>query len=293
MNRRWILTLVAALGLSVPAWAQEQQPNPQIPRDLHGIWFDPGDDGWAAAMFDHDDAMSSVVLTYDDAGVPAWFTAPRLECYRDLPPWVVDYCFGPLYRVTGTWFGASSFRASDVTVKQVGVWDGSFRYPLFGGTGPDQRRVLYLTYSVDGEEKLGNGQKPMRVQQIDPRGNYEWVDARYSGLWGVPSERGWGAGIFVQNDNLYATLFVHGPDRQPRWYVIVAEASPYDDRPDRIFEGEVYETRGFAKGTYRRAGSQSVRKVGTASLHFDAEPFKNATLDYSIDGVEVSKTISR
>jgi hypothetical protein len=63
--------------------------------------------------------------------------------------------------------------------------------------------------------------------------------------------------------------------------------------PDFTFVGDVYETTGFAVGELARQGSKSVRRVGSASIHFDAVPVVNATLRYSIDGIEVSKTITR
>ena len=296
MYKRWLAAALTVLGASIPnAWAEDDSPffNPELPRDLHGIWFDQGDDGWAAAMFDHRTAMSSVIMTYDVTGRNVWYTAPFLDCHRQMSPWINDRCDGPLYKVTGTPVG-SSWRPADVTVRQVGDWSGSFLYPLFGGTGPDQERTLYLSYTVDSADKRGSGQKPMRAQVIDGKDPLRWLDGRYSGLWSTLGENGWGVGINVQNKELYATLFVHGPDKQPRWYVIIAkDANPFVVVPDLTFVGDVYETTGFAVGELARQGSKSVRRVGSATIHFDAEPVVNATLRYSIDGVEVSKNITR
>jgi hypothetical protein len=290
MDKRWLVTLIVALGVSAPSvWAQEQ--NPELPRDVHGLWWDPADPGWATAMFDHPSAMSSALLIYDHEGTSTWLFAPRLACYRDQPPWINFLCDGPMYRVTGPWFG-STFRASEVEVEEVGVWSGSFQAPLFGGVGPDLRRSLFLANSIRGVIDREHGQNPMEIQRIDPNASFLWQDGRYSGLWGDPDESGWGIGIFVQNNALYATLLVHGRDRQPRWYVVVANASPYDLSPDRTFEGAVFETRGYPSDM-RLAGLSHVRQVGLASLHFGAEPGDPASLSYSIDGVQVSMTIVR
>jgi hypothetical protein len=292
MKMHRLLTLAAVLGASVPsAWAQALV-QPEIPRDLHGLWWQPADPGWATAIFDHETAMSSTLMLYDHEGKPTWYTAPRLSCYRDAPPWTHTYCDGPMYRVMGSWFG-STFRSSEVTVRQVGEWNGSFLTPLFGGVGPNLERPLYLTYSIDGLTAISEGHKPLEVQPADPKGgDFLWQDGRYSGLWSTPGENGWGVGVFVQNRSLYATLFVHGTDRQPRWYPIVAKMGEFDERLDPVFQGDVYETRGqrFATG---RSGSDSVRRVGGASLHFSETPGEPATLSYTIDGVQVNKTIVR
>ena len=288
MNKRWIFTLLAMFGACVQgAWAQ----NPELPRDLHGLWWQPTDPGWATAVFDHPSAMSSALLTYDWDGKPTWLVAPRLACHRDTPPWLNVECDGAMYKVTAPWFG-ESFRTQEVRVREVGEWRGNFRVPLFGGTGPDLRRILYLSYTIEGVTTIGQGDRPMRIQAIDPSGDFNWLDGRYSGLWGHPDESGWGVGIFVQNNDLYATLFVHGPDREPRWYVVSAKASDYDDRPDRIFEGNVFETRGYAQTRFP-LGATQLLWVGRASLHFGAGADDPASLSYSIDGVQVSKTIVR
>src|SRR5829696_5796423 len=40
----------------------------------------------------------------------------------------------------------------------------------------------------------------------------------YTDLWLVPSEAGWGLNLIHQGDTLFASLFVYGADKSPRWY---------------------------------------------------------------------------
>jgi hypothetical protein len=291
MKKQWFLTLLVAFGLFAPV-AHAQQ-DAELPRDLHGLWWQPGDSGWAAAMFDHTDFMSSVLLVYDLDGRPIWYTAPKLDCFRKEPPWLNFQCDGAVYRVTGSYFGATSWRAADVTIRNVGRWSGYFYTPLFGGVGPDLHRSLDLTYSTDGPSLISHGQRPMRIQAVDPDASFLWQDGRYSGLWQNPDQNGWGVGVFVQNDSLYATLLVHGPDNQPRWYVALAKASRFDDRPDRIFGGDLYETTGWSDNDIALTGAKSIRRVGAFSIHFGAEPGDPARLNYSVDNIHVSKSIVR
>lgn len=288
MKQHWIFTLVFVVAASVQS--ASAQPNTEFPRDLHGLWWQPTHPGWAVAVFEQETAMSSVVLTYDFEGKATWLIAPRLDCFRVMSPWLNDICDGPLYRVTGSWFGASSFRQSDVTVRQVGEWYGSFLFPLFGGIGPNVERMAFVTYSVDGLTFQGAGNQPMAVQVVDPSAPFLWRDGRYSGNWWTPHESGWGVGFHVQNNYLQATLFVHGPDGQPRWYVVLASASPFDEGQGPTFVGDVYETRGQPNN--RASGDPfQVRRVGSASIQFGETVEDTARLNYSIDNIHVSKAI--
>lgn len=289
MNKKWFFALAFAAAAAPDAHAQVDAG---LPQDLPGLWWQPGDSGWAAAVFDHTSAISSVLLVYDNDGRPVWYTAPRLDCHRPEPPWWVNVrCDGAVYKVTGSFFGASSFRAADLTVREVGQWSGDFFTPLIGGV-PSQERVLGLDYTTDGPRLSSHGQLPMRIQAVDPAADFLWQDPRYSGLWGKSDEIGWGVGVFVQNDSMFATLFLHGADQQPHWYVAIAKEFPFDEVPN-YFAGDVYETRGWADGEIERSGAKSVRRVGAFSLQFGAEPGAPARLNYSIDNIHVSKSIER
>ena len=301
LKNRWLVAFAVALGVSAQgAFAQEDETprrNPVFPRDVHGLWWQPGDPGWATTVFDHQTAMSSALLVYDRDGSPTWFFAPRLDCYRNSPPWIEADCTGPMYRVTGPWFGEQTFRPEQVRAFVVGEWTGSFSTPLFGGVGPDTRRTLHVLYSINSATVIPAGDWPMEVQTIDDEAPRLSLDTSHSGLWGNPDESGWGVGLFQQGNKLVATLFVHGPDGQPRWYVMHAKAtalgSAYDITYERLFEGDVFETRGGHTWGLITTERVSVRRVGSASLRYGATQGDGAALRYSIDGVEVSKTIYR
>ena len=294
MKSNWLFVLAVVLGIPAQSvWAQTNEIDPEFPRDLHGLWWQPADPGWATAVFNHRVAMSSVLLLYDGEGRPTWLASPRLDCTRDMPPWLNVRCNGPMYRVQGSWFGAPSFESSDRTVTEVGHWAGHFLLPLFGGIGPTPRRNLFLGYSLDGEERLGDGMQPMVVQTIDPKSTLDYMDGRYSGLWWNPDESGWGVGLFQQGERLVATLFIHGPDRTPRWYRANLSQAGFENGVDLFFEGDVYETRSHPSGQVSTE-TFTARLVGRASLQFGMDPgYDPATLNYSIDGIQVTKTIVR
>lgn len=290
MKMRWFVSCVIAFG--VFAQGALAQRNPEFPRDFHGLWWQPTDPGWASAVFDHQTAMSSALLIYDYDGSPTWLFTPRLDCYREAPPWLTYDCRGAMYRVTGPWFGESNFRPELVRAEVVGEWSGVFATPLVGGVGPDGRRTLDLLYVINGTTVRPAGNQPMEVQTIDGDAPWLYLHTSQSGLWGNPNESGWGVGLFQQGNKLVATLFIHGRDGQPRWYVVNAKAPDYNLTPDRLFEGEVFETRGHPWGRVSVEPFQA-RQVGRASLRFGATAQDGALLRYSIDGVQVSKTIFR
>ena len=291
MKKQWLVTLAFAFGVWVQESAAQEPRLPQFPRDIHGLWWQPIDPGWATAVFDHQTAMSSVLMIYDFDGTPTWLVAPRLDCFREGSAGLNANCLGPMYRVTAPWFG-ETFRNDQVTVNQVGEWEGWWGTPLYGGVGPNEGRVLYLTYSYLGRSVVPFGDQPMKAQVIDPDQPFLFYNTSQSGLWADPDESGWGVGLFQQGQRLSATLFVHGRDRQPRWYVVNMKAPDLIFDADRLYTGDVYETRGspFAE---RFSAEFRVRRVGGATLRFGTGPDGPARLNYSIDGVSVSKTILR
>jgi hypothetical protein len=110
-----------------------------------------------------------------------------------------------------------------------------------------------------------------------------------SDLWWNPEESGWGANIAHQQEIIFMTLFVYGPDGKAKWYVAPDMRS---DSTNRVFNGALYETTGphFAASSFD-PNAVAPRPVGTVTLSV-ASP-NNATLAYSVDGSTASKAIQR
>lgn len=111
-----------------------------------------------------------------------------------------------------------------------------------------------------------------------------------SDLWWNANESGWGANIAHQNNTLFLTLFVYGPDGRARWYVGSALVS-LGGANLYTFRGPLYETNGPAFSSSFNPSAVGVRQVGTAT--FVLGQVTNATLTYSVDGVTVTKAITR
>jgi hypothetical protein len=110
------------------------------------------------------------------------------------------------------------------------------------------------------------------------------IDA--TGLWIDADEPGWGASVFHQADTLFASLFVYGADRQPKWYT----ASSMTGGPT-VYSGALAEATGpyFGASSFD-AGAVARRVVGTMTMTLDDT---GARLAYSVDGTQVSKRVSR
>ena len=110
------------------------------------------------------------------------------------------------------------------------------------------------------------------------------IDA--TGLWINGDESGWGMSVYHQGDTLFASLFVYGPDGQPRWYT----ASALTGGPS-TYTGALTEANGPYFGALSFSpGSVSRRTVGTMTMTLDDA---GANLAYSIDAIQVSTRVSR
>ena len=112
------------------------------------------------------------------------------------------------------------------------------------------------------------------------------VSPDYTDQWWNASESGWGVNFIQQNDVIFATLFVYASDNSPRWYVATMRPS------GGAFSGPMYRTTGpyFGAGSFNPA-SVVATQVGSMTVAFANQ--YSGTLAYSVDGVNVTKSITR
>jgi hypothetical protein len=195
-------------------------------------------------------------------------------------------CNGAIYQTTGPWFGSGAFSPSNVTVREVGQFQGSFASAL--GSRP---RELTLAYTIDGATVV----KPsLQFQDVSgsAAAGFSKADSPFTDLWWNPDESGWGVGIFQYKSALFAVLFVYGANGKPAWYIAsLHETTAAADHAERRFEGPVFATRG--SWWFSSAFTLSdVREAGTARVVFPASG-ANAALGYTIDGATVQTVVRR
>jgi len=115
----------------------------------------------------------------------------------------------------------------------------------------------------------------------------------FSDLWWNPAESGWGVTIDHQQDVMFLTFFIYRADNSTYWVTATLQkvgTTGLATSP-QIFTGDLAETRGPSFGVPFNPNSVTARKVGTAT--FTATAGNAATLQYSVDGVNVTKNIQR
>jgi len=108
----------------------------------------------------------------------------------------------------------------------------------------------------------------------------------YTDLWYNPAESGWGLNLIQQNNIIFATLFVYGPDNSARWYV----ASSLQGS-GTTFTGQLFQTTGPAFSGAFNPATVVTTPVGNMTLSFTTAT--TATLVYTVNGVSVTKQIQR
>ena len=111
-----------------------------------------------------------------------------------------------------------------------------------------------------------------------------------SDLWWNPSESGWGLNLAQQDDTVFATMFVYGPDGRPHWF---SASSMRGQNPGQnmTFSGRLVESTGPIDPLHFDPAGVSRRDVGAIAIQMHGD--NSADLVYSVDGVEVRKQVQR
>ena len=124
------------------------------------------------------------------------------------------------------------------------------------------------------------------ILAISPARATSW-STNHSDLWWIPSESGWGIQLVQEADVIFATMFVYDSFGIPYWYVATLNWVT-----GSTYSGNLVETRGpwFGNPVFN-PGLVTVRVVG--QMTFTANFVQSGTLNYSVDGVFVTKAIQR
>jgi hypothetical protein len=111
----------------------------------------------------------------------------------------------------------------------------------------------------------------------------------YADIWWNPSESGWGVTFSQQQSTIFATFFIYGADGKPTWVTALLKNST---NAQTVFAGPVYSATGtpFSAPQFNPASSLATQ-VGSATVTF--QNAVRAQLTYSINGVQISKSIER
>ena len=113
--------------------------------------------------------------------------------------------------------------------------------------------------------------------------------ANNTGLWWNAAESGWGINFNQQGEILFATLFNYDAEGVGLWLVM----SEGRLQPNGSFSGALYRTTGpvFNAVPFRPITAANLTQVGTMTVSFASA--SSATLSYTVNGIPVSKAITR
>jgi len=111
-----------------------------------------------------------------------------------------------------------------------------------------------------------------------------------SDLWWNAEESGWGIQFVQRGSTIFATLFVYDATGSPTWYVATMPGTQANGM--LTFTGDLYGTHGpwFGLGTFAYS-AVTAEKVGT--MTWQEQPPLPGTLTYSVNGINVTKTLTR
>lgn len=116
---------------------------------------------------------------------------------------------------------------------------------------------------------------------------YSAID--YTDLWGTtsPLENGWGINLIQQNNVIFGTMFVYGPDGTARWY---SASDLSSSNGGTTWTTTLAQTTGPYFGAAWTGNAQATA-VGTITINFTGP--NSGTLSYTVNGVPVTKNITR
>ena len=234
------------------------------------LWWNAAEPGWGLNVNHQGNKVFATLFTYDAAG-PIWLVM------SDSTPQSDGSYQGTLYRTTGTAFNAAPLPAV-FTATSVGTMRIAF-----SGTNS-----ATLTYTFNGTQVT----KSLQRQEFGTVANCSWsafdrsYADNYQDLWYNAQEPGWGVNITHQGDKIFATLFTYDASGRGTWLVMSDGALGTNGS----YSGPLYRTAGplFNASPWVAA---TPSQVGTMS--FLPSNGNAATLSYTLNGVTVSKQVTR
>ena len=244
------------------------------PANATSLWWNPQESGWGLNVNEQGDIAFATLFTYDANGAPLWLVASRADRQKGASAFV-----GTLYRTTGPPFNANPFTP---------IGPGNLT-PVDDIALDFSASPAMLGYSVNGAYVSKAIEKQVfgaRAATCQPTTASRAGATHYQDLWWNPAESGWGLNVAQQGQVVFATLFTYGANGQGLWLFM----SRGERQGDGSYLGDLFRATGPAFNASPWTSITSTR-VGTMRLRFANG--ESGTLDYSVDGVNVTKAISR
>ncbi len=263
--------LEAIVSALAPATAPTSSPN------YTGMWWNPSESGWGINVNHQGDVVFATLFTYDQAGVPLWLLMSG-------PVQADGKTFtGTLYRTRGPAFNAEPFAPlTAANLTNVGTMSITFSSVSSGSISYTYQGVAVAKAIV--QQVFGAAAASCRTTT-----GSRTALTNYQDMWWNPAESGWGVNIVHQDNILFATLFTYDLAGNNLWLVM----SGATRQQDGSYLGALYRTRGpaFNAQPFTPLTAADVTSVGT--MRFAFADGVTGSLAYSVDGITVSKSITR
>jgi len=206
----------------------------KVIRPNAGNWFNPVTSGRGFNIGIFDNRLQVLWFTYDDAGLPIWYTSADLL--------VGDTYATDLLKTT-------QINDSSVTVDVVGSITLAFhneRQATFTwelGADSGQENIEWLPFSAEPEVE------------------------NYTGMWSRPDTPGWGMAVVTIGDKNITIPFIYGSDGEPRWAIsdVQSGTSPFDFNMVTVFSDTLCPgCSGTPATTVEASGSMQLQLNGDA-----------------------------
>ena len=239
------------------------------------LWWNPAQSGWGVNVNQQGDVIFATLFTYDTDGTPMW-----LVMSGGTRQGSTDVFSGDLYRTTGPVFNAVPFTPiTGANLTRVGTMTLAF-------SGANAGTLTYSVNIVAVSKTIERQVFGARAASCSGASGSRANATNYQDLWWNSAESGWGINLTQQGDVIFATLFTYGANNQGLWLVM----SGGTRQGDGSYFGELYRTTGPAFNANPWT-NVTATPVGTMRLRFING--ETGTLEYTVNGVTVSKVIAR
>jgi cytochrome c553 len=145
------------------------------------------------------------------------------------------------------------------------------------GMYSDAQLADIAAYIATLESGPSPGPPPVPIPQFD-----------YSDLWYNAAESGWGLNLIQHaSNNIFGVIYTYEAPNRPVWYVMPGGSWT----TTTIFTGSLYHVTGAPGNVPFNPSAVAVTGVGSATLAFT--DVNHASFTYTVNGVQVSKSIQR
>lgn len=246
------------------------------PANYTDLWWNAAESGWGLNLVHQGEILFGTWFTYDADRGGLWLVMPDARRQPD------GSFTGAIYRTTGTPLAqingapattGSPANVGTATIRFAGATQATFSYTVNNVT--QQKTVTRQVFSTAATCSATSATRAHATN--------------YQDLWWNPAESGWGINLAHQGEILFATWFTYGAGGRGQWLV----GSDVRRQPTGEYRGRLYRTSGapFEQINGAPAVTAPATDVGQLTLTFtDGE---HARMDYTVDGVAQSKTITR